>query len=68
MIFWRRIAPFPVFRIVKEVDMVNPATNPTARENPDQSVLTTPFILLEKETGELKILRFSFNFENTDKL
>ena len=48
--------------------MVNPATNPTARENPDQSVLTTPFILPGKETGELKILRLSFKFENTDKL
>ena len=48
--------------------MVNPATNPTARENPDQPVLTTPFILPGKETGELKILRLSFKFENTDKL
>ena len=41
----RRIALFQVFRIVKEVDMVNPPTNPTARENPNQSVLTTQFIL-----------------------
>ena len=40
--------------------MVNPATNPTARENPDQSVLTTPFILPGKETRELKILLYYF--------
>ena len=44
--------------------MVNPPTNPTARENPNQSALTTQFISLSKER-ELKMLQKKFEAPKT---